>query len=135
MFKYLFSGVYGSNLITKNPEQTKTGILMKLTENLVIIASSLWIRYWIKIYIYLNIYTDTTLFLPVGIRSHFDGFHCYLIFFWHHTCICWILLSCTLHCCLYKYHHVFYIFLQKQCLLFCNFLCLVFKCPFRNACF
>ena len=44
----------------------------KLTKNLVIIVSSLWTRYSIKIF-YVNVRTDIALPSPVRIRSHFDG--------------------------------------------------------------
>ena len=39
-------GIQRPSLIIK--KQSKTGILIKLTKDLVIIASSLWTKYWIK---------------------------------------------------------------------------------------
>lgn len=54
--------------------------------------------------------------------------------FWHRTCVCCIFLSVSLQCCRYKYHHVFYILVHKQCLLFSSFLHLIFQfCKFSES--
>ena len=46
---FLSEGIQRSSLIIKKSDkQIKTGILMKLTKNSVIIATSLWTRYYIK---------------------------------------------------------------------------------------
>ena len=42
--------------------------------------------------------------------------HCFLISFWHRACVCWIFLSVPFQCCQYRFHHLLYILLHKQCL-------------------
>ena len=42
---FFLERIQQSSLTIKNKKQSKTGILMKLTKNLVATASNLWIRY------------------------------------------------------------------------------------------
>ena len=45
---FFLEGIRQSSLIIKNPNKQSKTILMRLTENLVIIANSLWTRYKIE---------------------------------------------------------------------------------------
>ena len=77
---FFLERIQQSSLIIKksNKQIKKTGILMKLTKNSVIIAKGLWTRYCIKKFMCELLHQHNLPpppSTPVCIRSHFDGHH------------------------------------------------------------